>query len=55
MYTKIASEPQTASEETQFVVKKALSKHTNPIACPECGKLIKNERGVKQHISKMHK
>ncbi|RNA16449.1 hypothetical protein BpHYR1_017867 [Brachionus plicatilis] len=44
-----------ASEPTQSNVKKVLSKHKNPIACPECGKLMKNERGVKRHIEKMHK
>ncbi|RNA18332.1 hypothetical protein BpHYR1_028544 [Brachionus plicatilis] len=25
----------------EFAVKKVLSKHKNPIACPECGKLMK--------------
>ncbi|RNA33273.1 hypothetical protein BpHYR1_014935 [Brachionus plicatilis] len=30
-----------ASEATQSAVKKVLSKHKNPIACPECGKLMK--------------
>ncbi|RNA43306.1 hypothetical protein BpHYR1_009595 [Brachionus plicatilis] len=54
-FSKIASEAPIASEATQSAVKKVLSKHKNPIACPECGKLMKNERGVKQHIAKMHK
>ncbi|RNA10717.1 hypothetical protein BpHYR1_012701 [Brachionus plicatilis] len=31
-----------ASEATQSAVKKVLSKHKNPIACPECEKLMKN-------------
>ncbi|RNA41067.1 hypothetical protein BpHYR1_035067 [Brachionus plicatilis] len=35
-------------------VKKVLSKHKNPIASSECGKLMKNEHGVRQHIPKMH-
>ncbi|RNA31729.1 hypothetical protein BpHYR1_013788 [Brachionus plicatilis] len=26
--------------QSQSAVKKVLSKHKNPIACPECGKLI---------------
>ncbi|RNA29999.1 hypothetical protein BpHYR1_051480 [Brachionus plicatilis] len=46
---------QTVNKKTQSAVKKVLSKHKNPIACSECGKLMKNERGVKQHIAKMHK
>ncbi|RNA21027.1 germinal-center associated nuclear -like isoform X1 [Brachionus plicatilis] len=54
-FSKIASEAPIASEATQSAVKKVLSKHKNPIACPECGKLMKNERGVKQHIAKIHK
>ncbi|RNA36924.1 hypothetical protein BpHYR1_037020 [Brachionus plicatilis] len=40
-----ASEAPIASEATQSAVKKVLSKHKNPIACSECGKLMKNERG----------
>ncbi|RNA32846.1 hypothetical protein BpHYR1_042742 [Brachionus plicatilis] len=54
-FSKIASEAPIASEVTQSAVKKVLSKHKNPIACPESGKLMKNERGVKQNIAKMHK
>ncbi|CAF1013923.1 unnamed protein product [Brachionus calyciflorus] len=54
-FSKIASEAPIASDATQSAVKTVLSKHSNPIACPECGKLMKNERGVKQHIAKMHK
>ncbi|RNA41798.1 hypothetical protein BpHYR1_025160 [Brachionus plicatilis] len=52
-YLKIVSEVPTASEETLFGVKRALSKHTNPLACPECGRLMKNERGVKNLIMKL--
>ncbi|RNA16990.1 hypothetical protein BpHYR1_022457 [Brachionus plicatilis] len=52
--SKIASEAPIASEATQSAVKKGLCKHKNPIAFPECGKLMKNERGVKQHITEMH-
>ncbi|RNA17859.1 hypothetical protein BpHYR1_047982 [Brachionus plicatilis] len=55
LFSKIASEAPIASEEKQSAAKKFRSKHKNPIACPECGKLMKNERGVKQHIAKMHK
>ncbi|RNA35312.1 G-coupled receptor -like protein [Brachionus plicatilis] len=47
--SKIASEAPIASQATQSAVKKALCKHKNPIACPECGKLMKNERGAKMH------
>ncbi|RNA08646.1 hypothetical protein BpHYR1_024355 [Brachionus plicatilis] len=53
-FSKIASEAPIASKATQSAVKKVLSKHKNPIACSECEKLMKNERGVKQHIAKMH-
>ncbi|RNA28336.1 hypothetical protein BpHYR1_047652 [Brachionus plicatilis] len=42
--SKIASEAPIASEATQSAPKKVLIKHKNPIACPECGKLMKNER-----------
>ncbi|RNA02916.1 hypothetical protein BpHYR1_022958 [Brachionus plicatilis] len=45
-FSKIASEAPIASEATQSAVKKVLSKHKNPIACPECGKLMKNERVI---------
>ena len=55
MYTQLASEIPVVTEETQFIVKKALSKHENPVPCPDCGKLMKNERGLKLHFSKMHK
>ncbi|RNA32649.1 hypothetical protein BpHYR1_035333 [Brachionus plicatilis] len=46
LFSKIASEALIASEATQSAVKKVLSKHKNPIACPECRKLMKNERGI---------
>ncbi|RNA02403.1 hypothetical protein BpHYR1_023693 [Brachionus plicatilis] len=46
--SKIALEAPIASEATQSAVKKGLCKHKNPIACPECGKLMKNERGAKK-------
>ncbi|RNA15653.1 hypothetical protein BpHYR1_042431 [Brachionus plicatilis] len=35
------SEAPIAPKATQSAVKKVLSKHKNPIACPECGKLMK--------------
>ncbi|RNA19077.1 hypothetical protein BpHYR1_024080 [Brachionus plicatilis] len=40
-FSKIASEASIASETTQSAVKKVLSKHKNPITCPECEKLMK--------------
>lgn len=42
------------SSETEMIVKKALSKHANPVPCNICGELMKNDRGVKLHIAKMH-
>ncbi|RNA19443.1 hypothetical protein BpHYR1_033286 [Brachionus plicatilis] len=45
-FSKIGSEAPIASEATQSAVKKVLSKHKNPTACPECGKLMKNERVI---------
>jgi hypothetical protein len=45
------------SEETNNIVKKALSNHVNPVACDICGdwQLMKNSRGVKLHKAKKHK
>ncbi|RNA08211.1 hypothetical protein BpHYR1_024336 [Brachionus plicatilis] len=39
------------SNETKMI-KKALSKYTNPVAWNICGELMKNERGAKLHIAK---
>ncbi|CAF0971717.1 unnamed protein product, partial [Brachionus calyciflorus] len=33
------------SEETQFVVNSVLCKHGNPVACPICKKLMRNDKG----------
>ena len=45
----------TVSEHTELAVSRALSKHENPVPCPDCGKLMKNERVIKLHFSKMPK
>ena len=45
----------TPSQETLNVVKRALSKHANPVACDICGELMKNVKGVKLHMAKKHK
>lgn len=44
----------TVSEHTELVVSRALSKHENPVPCPVCKKMMKNEKGVKLHMSKKH-
>ncbi|RNA08713.1 hypothetical protein BpHYR1_021481 [Brachionus plicatilis] len=36
----------STSQETLNVVKKALSKHANPVPCEICGELMKNIIGV---------
>ncbi|RNA37404.1 beta-1-3-galactosyl-O-glycosyl-glyco beta-1-6-N-acetylglucosaminyltransferase-like [Brachionus plicatilis] len=46
-FSKIALEAPIAYEATQSSVKKVLSKHKNPIACPECGKLMKKRAWCK--------
>ncbi|RNA12693.1 hypothetical protein BpHYR1_018953 [Brachionus plicatilis] len=43
-FSKIPSEAPMASEATHSAVLKVLGKHKNPIACPECEQLMKNER-----------
>lgn len=53
-YRKLALEPHVASDEAKEQVAAALSKHTNPVSCPICKALMKNERGVKLHIAKKH-
>ena len=54
-YQSEALSQPNVSDETNFEVKKALSKHAQPIPCPICKELMKNERGVKLHIAKKHK
>ncbi|RNA35050.1 transcription initiation factor TFIID subunit 3 [Brachionus plicatilis] len=46
-FSKIASEAIGVSEAIQSAVKKFLANKKNPIACPECEKLMKNERSNK--------
>ncbi|CAF0895277.1 unnamed protein product [Brachionus calyciflorus] len=48
-------EKPVTSTEAKLQVKKALSKHENPVRCPICNDLMKNERGVKLHMAKKHK
>lgn len=55
IYKEAALSLPTVSEETRQVVKKCLSKHDDPVACPICGQFMKNEKGVKLHISKKNK
>ncbi|RNA16103.1 hypothetical protein BpHYR1_020065 [Brachionus plicatilis] len=43
------------SDAIYLAVKIVLGRHKNPIACQECGKLMKNELGAKQLIAKMRK
>ncbi|RNA41940.1 hypothetical protein BpHYR1_047416 [Brachionus plicatilis] len=54
IYKEQAMAGLSISNETEMIVKKALSKHSNPVPCNICGELMKNERGVKLHIAKMH-
>ncbi|CAF0816140.1 unnamed protein product [Brachionus calyciflorus] len=54
-FTQMTSEVVAVSEVIQLVVKKALSKHENPVPCPVCGRMMKNQRGINGHMSKMHK
>jgi hypothetical protein len=53
-YAKEAAENPKASEETTHIINKALSKFPNPVPCPTCGRMFKNERGVKMHSAIMH-
>ncbi|RNA18855.1 hypothetical protein BpHYR1_039227 [Brachionus plicatilis] len=53
-YRKLALEPHVASDEAKEQVAAALSNHTNPVSCPVCKALVKNERSVKFHIAKKH-
>ena len=48
----MALAPVEPSEEAKLAAKKALSKHSNPVACSICGEFLKNEKGVKLHMSK---
>jgi hypothetical protein len=54
-YKQLAMSELHISDETHDVVKKALSKHTNPVACDICGELMKNAQGVRLHKAKKHK
>ena len=54
-YKQLAMTESPVSEETNNIVKKALSNHVNPVACDICGELMKNSRGVKLHKAKKHK
>ncbi|RMZ94568.1 hypothetical protein BpHYR1_021628 [Brachionus plicatilis] len=36
----------STSQETLNVVKKALTKHANPVPCEICGELLKNIKGI---------
>ncbi|RNA34864.1 hypothetical protein BpHYR1_005930 [Brachionus plicatilis] len=40
----------STSQETLNVVKKALSKHANPVPCEICGELMKNIKGKDQGV-----
>jgi len=53
-YAEQVAELPKVSDETKTIIDRALSKFDNPVPCPECGKLLKNERGVKLHMAKMH-
>jgi hypothetical protein len=53
-YAEQVAELPKISDETKAIIDRALSKFDNPLPCPECGKLLKNERGVKLHMTKMH-
>ena len=47
--------PVAPPEEAKLAAKKALSKHSNPVACSICGEFMKNEKGVKMHMAKKNK
>lgn len=53
-YRKLAMTEFETSEIAKLEAKKAISKHPNPIACPICGNMFKNEKGVKLHKAKKH-
>ena len=54
-YKNVALTKQTVSEETMLAVKKSLCKYSDSTPCPICGEFMKNDKGVKLHISKKHK
>jgi len=41
-YKELAMSDMAVSKETDVAVKRALSKHTNPVSCDICGELMKN-------------
>ncbi|RNA33590.1 SAM domain-containing SAMSN-1-like isoform X1 [Brachionus plicatilis] len=51
-YKEIALVPVESSDAAKLAAKKALNKQSNPVECSICGEFMKNEKGVKLHISK---
>ncbi|RNA33986.1 hypothetical protein BpHYR1_020428, partial [Brachionus plicatilis] len=54
-YKEIALVLVESSDAAKLAAKKALSKLSKPVECSICGEFMKNEKGVKLHMSKKHK